>query len=189
VSLDAARAYDSGAMSVWRRKAIEAFPELRRELNDRHEIPTVYALWRELLSMWRDAHTSANGDKLDRIYRYADWCFQQRAEDLWNSTAVSFYEHILDHGSWETVLPRLSDATIRDMWGLWEVMSDADMTAVGKLLEEQKRPVPSPGSGLVHPSPIRGAESHPGTLDGARRSRAAHRSPRRGTRPRRDQRP
>lgn len=176
-------------MSVWRRRAIESFPELRRELNDRREIPTVYALWRELLSMWRDAHASGNDEKLGRIYRYADWCYRQRAEDLWNSTAVSFYEHILDHGSWETVLPRLSDATIRDMWGLWEVTSDADMTAVAKLLEEQKRPVPPTGSGRVHPALIEWAESRRGTPAAPQRSWAGRRSPRRGTRPRRDQRP
>jgi hypothetical protein len=150
-------------MSVWRRKAIESFPDLRRELNDRREIENIYGLWIEyLLPLWRDAHRSGNDEVLDRVYGYADWCSQQRAKDLWNSTAVCFYEHILDEGSWETVLPRLSDPTIRDMWGLWEVMSEADMAAVGKLLEEQKRPVPPPGSGLVHPALIRGAESHLG---------------------------
>jgi hypothetical protein len=176
-------------MSVWRRKAIESFPELKRELNDRDEIPTVYTLWFELLDLWRNAHRNGNDEMLDRIYRYADWCSQQRAYDLWNSTAVCFYEHILDDGSWETVLPRLSDATIRDMWGLWEVMSEADMTAVAKLLQEQKRPVPPHGSGRVHPALIQDAGTQPGTPVEAQPSRAGRRSSRRGTRPRRDQRP
>jgi hypothetical protein len=176
-------------MSVWRRKAIESFPELRRELNDRDEIPTVYSLWFELLELWRNAHRSGNDETLNRVYGYAEWCYQQRAEDLWNSTAVCFYEHGLDEGGWETVLRRLSDATIADLWGLWEVMSDADMTAVAKLLQEQKRPVPSHGSGRIHPALIEWAESRRGTPVAAQRSGAGRRSPRRGTRPRRDQRP
>lgn len=176
-------------MSVWRRKAIESFPELRRELNDRDEIPTIYSLWFELIHLWRNAHNSSNDEMLDRIYRYADWCYRQRAKDLWNSTAVSFYEHLLDEGGWETVLPRLSDATIYDMWGLWEVMSDADMTAVAKLLEEQGRPVPPHGSGRVHPALIERMDSRQGTPVKAKRSWAGRRSPRSGTRPRRDQRP
>jgi hypothetical protein len=174
-------------MSVWRRKAIESFPELRRELNDGDEIATVYSLWRDLLWLWRDAHRNGNDELLDRIYAYADWCYRQRAEDLWNSTAVSFYEHILDEGDWEKVLPRLSDATISDMWGLWEVMSNADMTAVAKLLEQQKRPVPPHGSGRVHPALVEWADSRSKTPVAKQRS-SGRRSPRRGTRPRRDQR-
>lgn len=159
-------------MSVWRRKAIESFPELRRELNDRREIETVYGLWIELLSMWRDAHTGGNDEKLDRIYRYADWCFRQQSEDLMNSVGVCFYEHILDHGSWETVLPRLSDATISDVWGLWEYrLSDADMAALRKLLHEQKRPVPQATTPPVSAEP-----------------RSSGSRPRRGVRPRRGQR-
>lgn len=172
-------------MSVWRRRATESFPELRRELNDRHEIPTVYALWTDLLRMWSDAHRSGNDDVLDRIYVYADWCFQQRAHDLWNSTAVCFYEHILDEGSWERVLPRLSDATIRDVWGLWEYsLSEANMAALRKILHEQGRPVPALGTGITR------AESHETTppMSATPRSRGGRRSARRGTRPRRDQR-
>jgi hypothetical protein len=171
-------------MSVWRRRAIESFPELRRELNDPHEIPNVYSLWFELFPLWRDAHTNGNDEILDRIYGYADWCFRQRAEDLWNSTAVCFYEHVLDHGSWETVLPRLSDELIRDVWGLWEYfMSEADMTLLRKVLHKHGRPVPALGTGLVEPE-----EARPRTPVAARRS-SGRRSSHRGTRPRRDQRP
>jgi len=173
-------------MSVWRRKAIESFPELRRELNDRHEIRNVYSLWFELLSMWIDAHTNGNDDKLDRIYRYADWCFGQRSDDLMNSAGVCFYEHVLDHGGRERVLARLSDSTIEDVWGLWELrLSEADMAALGKLLHEKKRPVPPPGSGIVR----EGSQESTPRVSGGARSRGGRQSARRGTRPRRDQRP
>ena len=170
-------------MSVWRRRALESFPELRRELNDRQEIPSPYTLWFELLARWRDARTSGNDDMLDRIYRYAEWCSRQRAADLWNSVGVCFYEHVLDYGSWETVLPRLSDETIWNVWGLWEDrLSATDVASLRKVLEQQGRSVPPPGTGLVEP-----AEARASTPVATRRSRS--RSPRRGTRPRRDQRP
>jgi len=175
-------------MSVWRRKAIESFPELRPKLNDRREIPNVYLLWLELRPMWVDAHTDGNDEMLDRIYGYADWCSQQRDKDLWNSTAVCFYEHILDDGGWETVLPRLSDATIVDVWGLWEYfLSEADLAALRKLLHEQKRPVPAPGTGITCTAPTV-AETGP-ALSAKQQSRVRKQSSRRGTRPRRDQRP
>ena len=185
---DAGAGVPSRAMSVWRRKAIESFPELRRELNDRREIETIYGLWFELLSLWRDAHTAGNDEKLDRIYRYADWCFQQRTEDLWNSAGVCFYEHVLDHGDWERVLARLSDSTISDMWGLWEYSSEADMAAVAKYLQEQKRPVPPSGAGLIHPA-LKEELMARTRANAPKSSRGRGRSTRRGTRPRRDQRP
>jgi hypothetical protein len=115
-------------MSVWRRRAIESFPELRQELNDRDEIPNPYRLWMELLWLWSNAHHCGDDEILDRIYDYADWCFQQRAKDLWNSVAVCFYEHVLDEGSWEAVLPRLSDENDQGRVG-----------AVGVLPERSRR--------------------------------------------------
>lgn len=42
-------------VSAWRRKAIEQFPELRRELNDSVEMFSVYALWFELLPLASEA--------------------------------------------------------------------------------------------------------------------------------------
>src|SRR6476620_1712651 len=107
-------------MSVWRRRAIESFPELQRKLNSRDEIEDVYSLWSELFAMWLGAHRIGDVELLDRIYSYTDWCFQQRATNLWNSVGVCFYERVLEHGSWDLVLPRLSDRTIRDVWGIWE---------------------------------------------------------------------
>jgi hypothetical protein len=171
-------------MSVWRRRAIESFPELRRELSNRQEITNPYSLWFELLALWSDAHRSNDEEMLKRIYGYAEWCSRQRAEDLWNSVGVCFYERVLDEGRWETVLPRLSDETIWDVWGLWEYrLSETDMASLRKVLQEQGRSVPPPGTGLVER-----AESRPSTPVAARRSND-RRSPRRSSRPRRDQRP
>jgi hypothetical protein len=113
-------------MSVWRRRAIESFPELRRELSNRQEITNPYSLWFELLALWSDAHRSNDEEMVKRIYGYAEWCSRQRAEDLWNSVGVCFYEHVLDEGRCETVLPRLSDETILGRLGLMGVPSERD---------------------------------------------------------------
>lgn len=107
---------------MWRRKALEAFPELRRELNDKHEIGSIYALWSELRPMVRKAHQEGDEDRLTRIYDFALWCYRQKAKDLWNSAGVGFYEHVLDvpGGLLPDVLARLRDDVIADVWGLWE---------------------------------------------------------------------
>ena len=31
-----------------------------------------------------------------KIYDYAEWCFRQNDQKLWNSSGVSFYEHLSD---------------------------------------------------------------------------------------------
>ena len=108
-------------MSVWRRRALEAFPELRNELNDRHEISSIYELWFELLALTDEAHRKKDDDFLRRVYGYAEWCRVQRDKDIWNSVGVCFYEHVLDEPSTrDTVIPWLSNDAIADHMVLWE---------------------------------------------------------------------
>jgi hypothetical protein len=128
-------AYD-GHVSAWRRKAIDAFPELRRELNDDSEIFSVYALWFELLPLAKQAHRDGNDDILQRIYGFADWCHLERGE-LGNAVAVSFYEHLFDE-RWMRPLvvgwlaPRVSE----DIHPLWEArLSSDEMREVEVLLQ------------------------------------------------------
>ena len=73
-------------MSTWRRKAIETFPDLRREFEQSDM--TIYQVFFELLPRVRDAHARADGQELQRIYDFARWCFHQKAYDLWNAAAV-----------------------------------------------------------------------------------------------------
>ncbi len=44
---------DAQLMSVWRRKALEAFPEMRKRIEDHGGIFSIYALWFELLEVAR----------------------------------------------------------------------------------------------------------------------------------------
>jgi hypothetical protein len=84
------------AMSTWRQLAIELFPERRRWFQDREA--TCYWAFFDLLPLAVVAHTEGDSDTLNRIYRFAEWCFKQRhrAPDVWNAAATAFYEHLVD---------------------------------------------------------------------------------------------
>ena len=122
-------------MSAWRRKAIEAFPELRSELTDKGEVFSANALWFALLPLAREAHQEGDDDLLRRIYDFAEWCFRQRG-DLSNAVAVSFYEHLFD-ARWmrPLVVPWLTPQIIRDVRPLWQArLSSDDLREVDELL-------------------------------------------------------
>jgi hypothetical protein len=113
-------------VSAWRRRAIDAFPELRRELNDKHEIYSVYALWFELLPRAAEVHRRGDEDFLRRVYGFAEWCDRQTG-DLRNAVAVSFYEHLFDE-PWmrPLVVPWLTPRVIGELRPLWEEMLAPD---------------------------------------------------------------
>lgn len=81
-------------MSAWIQKAIDCAPELRTEF----EQPglTIYTVFIELVPIAQQAHLDNDTDRLQKIYSYAEWCFNQKDEDLWNAAAVCFYEHLGD---------------------------------------------------------------------------------------------
>jgi hypothetical protein len=128
-------------MAAWRRKALETFPELRRELSDAQEVYSAYALWFELLPLARRAHREENADFLHRIYSFAEWCHRQTGQ-LSNAVAVSFYEHLFDE-RWmrPLVRPWLTAEIVREIRPLWEArLAPEDMRDVAELLRR------SPGS-------------------------------------------
>lgn len=91
-------------MSTWRRKAIETFPDLRREFEQSDT--TIYQVFFQLLPRVRDAHAGTDTKELQRIYDFAAWCFHQTADDLRNAAAVAFYEHLVDNPTTLTQIPR-----------------------------------------------------------------------------------
>jgi hypothetical protein len=106
-------------LAAWRRRALATFPELRVEIQ-RPEF-TIYSLFFELLPMVRSAHERDDGETLRRIYGFAEWCFSQKAKDLWNAAGVAFYEHLFDEKAYrDDILSWLSPHVINGCWGLWE---------------------------------------------------------------------
>lgn len=91
-------------MSTWRRKAIEAFPDLRHDFEQADA--SIYDVFVELLARTRDAHARADERELQRIHDFGRWCLHQKADDLWNAAGVSFYEHLVDEPITLAAIPR-----------------------------------------------------------------------------------
>jgi hypothetical protein len=81
-------------MSVWRKRALEAFPDLRRELEDPN--CTIYGVFSDLVPRCVEAHKIGNTVELRKIYECADWRHVQKSYDLGNAAGVAFYEHLAD---------------------------------------------------------------------------------------------
>lgn len=124
-------------MAAWRRKALKLFPMLRRELNDREY--SIYMLYFDLLPMVREAHQGNDREVLSRVYGFADWCLRQEAQDLWNSAAVAFYEHLFDERKdWSSIVPWLSPTAINGCWPLWEQrLTPAEMKELRHLIDRR----------------------------------------------------
>lgn len=81
-------------MSAWRQRAIDCAPELKKKFE---AADSPYMVFSELLPALRQAHIDKNKNLLQAIYGYAEWCFRQKDQKLWNAAGVSFYEHLGDH--------------------------------------------------------------------------------------------
>jgi hypothetical protein len=125
-------------MSVWKRKAIAALPELAVELRQRD--CTIYQLFFNLLPLVEEAHQEGNSDRLRRAYGFAEWCLSQESKELWNPAGVAFYEHLFDQETlWNDIIPWLSPTVITQVKGLWELMLKPDKyRELLKLLEIHK---------------------------------------------------
>lgn len=101
-------------MASWRRKALELFPEREATLRRGDGIHVALA---DLFGDLRDAYGQVppNADLIERIYRFAAWCFAPgQNPHLRNAAAVSFYEHVPDFG------PARADLAARFTPAMWE---------------------------------------------------------------------
>jgi hypothetical protein len=109
-------------MSAWRRIAIEMFPERRRLIQDNSFVFSIYSMFFELLPLAREAHEHQDADLLQRIYRYAEWCWQQRRRSkyVYDAAAVAFYEHLVDRPDTLQAIPQwLKPPIFEDMIGVF----------------------------------------------------------------------
>jgi hypothetical protein len=81
-------------MSVWQQKVVESFPDLREDVDEPGV--TIYDVFYQLLGRVHEAHVRGDTEELRRIYSYAEWCFHQPEQDIWNAAGVAFYEHLVD---------------------------------------------------------------------------------------------
>lgn len=106
-------------MSAWRRKLLALFPEHR--YNIEKEYFSVYSFYVDFLPLTFEAHKENNEEFLRKIYGFSEWCFNQKAKDLWNAAGVSFYEHIfsIKKTYWKEIIPWLSNNIINQCKCLW----------------------------------------------------------------------
>ncbi len=125
-------------MAAWRRRALELFPQLRRDLTAPDATPGT--LFSELKWLARAAHAADDAETLRRIYGFAEWCSRQTAKELWNAAGVVFYEHVFDPpADPERVALWLSPRVVHDHWDLWEAMLAPEAWATVRPLLEGKR--------------------------------------------------
>lgn len=90
--------------------------------------------------MVREAHQRNDINMLQSIYGFAEWCFEQKANDLWNAAGVAFYEHLFDsHRTlWGEFVKWLSPPVVDGCWGLWEWrLSSEELEEVRRLIAER----------------------------------------------------
>ena len=118
---------------------IYLFPERRHEF----VVPdyNVYMAFFDLLPMVREAHQTGDAERLRRIYGFAEWCFDQKAKDMWNAAGVGFYEHLFDshRSQWAEMVQWLSPRVVNGCWGLWEWrLSVEELEEVKSLLAKRR---------------------------------------------------
>ncbi len=108
-------------MSLWRREAIEGFPELHREIANAENITI---LWLELwYHLFEPAYQKDPPDRamIARVYDYANWSLRHRSSDVLTSAIVSFYEHLPNNNQMRRDMPRwISQETFDMLWFAWE---------------------------------------------------------------------
>jgi len=110
-------------MSVWRQKAINCLPELKKDFEQPGT--SIYDVFLELLPAVVEAHKRKDIDRLKNIYTFAEWCFRQKEKDLWNSAGVAFYEHLGDYEETRQAMPQWIKLDIyKDIRGLLEARLD-----------------------------------------------------------------
>ena len=79
----------------------------------------------ELLPAVVEAHKTNDTNKLLKIYGFAEWCFNQKHKDLWNSAGVMFYEHLGDYEETRKDMSKWVKPSIyKDIKGLLELRLD-----------------------------------------------------------------
>jgi hypothetical protein len=125
-------------MAAWRRRALELFPNLRRDLTAADY--SVYSLFFDLKPLLRQAFDREDTNLVRNIFGFAEWCAGQTAPSLWNAAGVAFYEHLFDFPAYsERIVSWLSPSIVFTHWGLWEAMvSPPEWARVAPWLEAKR---------------------------------------------------
>ena len=93
-------------MSLWRREALERFPELHRQIGD---VNGVSWIWFELwYALFQPAYEKEPPDIQTglRVYDYALWCLKHRSINVRTAVVIDFFEKLPDHPQMRREMPR-----------------------------------------------------------------------------------
>lgn len=127
-------------MSTWRRIAHELFYDLRFQFNQKDD--SIYSLLVFLRERLIEAHRDNNLIEQDKIYNYAEWCFNQyrRSRYLHNAICVGFYEHLVEDEITLKAIPyKVKPYIFEDVQGLFEWMLNKDKDRYKELVAEYNR--------------------------------------------------
>ncbi|MEK4236890.1 MULTISPECIES: DUF7674 family protein [Paenibacillus] len=127
-------------MSAWRRIAQKLFYDLRFHFN--HKDDSIYSLLVFLRDRIIEAHRNNDLTEQEKIYNYAEWCFNQykRSPYMHNAICVGFYEHLVEDESTLQAIPyKVKPYIFKDLQGLFEWMLNEDKDRYIKLVEEYNR--------------------------------------------------
>ena len=109
-------------MSLWRREAIERFPELHREIADAEGI---YFVWMTLRrKLFRPAYEEEPPDieTAARVYKYAAWSLNQRSSHVQLAVEIEFYQWLADDPRTRRDMPCwISQETFDGLRSAWDV--------------------------------------------------------------------
>ncbi len=100
----------------WRELAIQLFPESVGLYQQESE--TVWDVLFDLLPNVAEAHETRNVDELTRIYKFTEWCHDQKDIDpeIWTAALAAFYEHLIDEEVVLHAIPRwVKPTTFKDL--------------------------------------------------------------------------
>ena len=126
-------------MSLWRREAIERFPELRREIADAEGTYIAWmALWHGL---FKPAYEKEPPDieTMARVYEYAAWSLKQHSDAVRLAVADEFYQRLADDPrTWREVPRWISRETFDGLKFAWDYMDRKSYAALRREFIENK---------------------------------------------------
>jgi hypothetical protein len=93
---------------VWRREALAVLPEFKQRIA---ESESPMALWIELHLEFRRAFEANDESRIQRIMKYAKWCWDARDSDTVNAVGCGFLEHLPEHEAMRARIPEWFSAT------------------------------------------------------------------------------
>ena len=101
-------------MSVWRRKALEAFPESRTAIQS---CDSPVALWIELEDGFDSALKNSDPEAASRFFEFARWCRKDsKNEDVATAAWTVFYEHLPKRKrSWSLVAALITSSEFHEL--------------------------------------------------------------------------